>query len=62
MKKLLIILLFASCTPKVVSYEIQGEMIQKPVVVEEKEHKPDKVGRAITVGTVVILYSLIFVR
>jgi len=58
---LLIVVLF-SCSPKVISYEIEGEMIQTEVAEEKKERKPDKIGRTIAIGTLIIIYGLIFIR
>jgi hypothetical protein len=63
LKKLLIILLFASCSPRVTSYEITGEMIQQPIEqVEIKEDKKDRFGRSLAIGIALLIYSMIFIR
>lgn len=58
MKKLLVILLFASCTPKIQSYEVQGVMVQQPVVIEEEKPKKDKLGKVLSFAAIVLIFSL----
>jgi len=60
--KTLTIILLMSCSPKVISYEIEGEMIHTEVAEGKKERKPDKAGRSIAIGTLIIIYGLIFIR
>jgi len=62
MYKVLLLLFLFSCSPKVISYEIEGEMIQTEVAEEKKERKPDKAGRSIAIATLIIIYGLIFIR
>jgi len=37
-------------------------MIQTEVAEEKKERKLDKAGRSIAIGTLIIIYGLIFLR
>ena len=62
MYKILVVILLLSCSPKVISYEISGTMMQTEIVEEKKEVKTDKTGRTIAIATLVIIYGLIFLR